>query len=319
MASRGGQRAARRRAPLAAFAGGRSGAVGRAQRGMSRAASHARRGDATPPSRRRRCWSALRDAWAALPAQAVRRLSAAPFSLFDAGFASAPRWLELRTRGVHDQSQRRAGRISSWRGALHHAAHAGLRLAPRAQPARAACLVFGSTFAAVESLAACSLVVRSRPRPIATPEMLAPALVRIKLRLLARVAGRRVGRAPTGSLHELLLGGVPALLPPRPLAAHPVASESRAKIVDQSVPRRRADAHCLILHRHADCASNQGYPVSRRALSTGRCGLTADDMKLRNFGGDIGPQRVDNANGFDFDTGFGFVDAQRALRATRGF
>ncbi|HLA72725.1 MAG TPA: hypothetical protein VK624_14550 [Steroidobacteraceae bacterium] len=47
--------------------------------------------------------------------------------------------------------------------------------------------------------------------------------------------------------------------------------------------------------------------------------LTADDMKLRNFGGDIGPQRVDNANGFDFDTGFGFVDAQRALRVIRGF
>ncbi len=48
-------------------------------------------------------------------------------------------------------------------------------------------------------------------------------------------------------------------------------------------------------------------------------GLTADDMKRRNIGGDIGPQRVDNAYGFDFDTGFGFVDAQRALRATRGF
>jgi subtilisin family serine protease len=47
--------------------------------------------------------------------------------------------------------------------------------------------------------------------------------------------------------------------------------------------------------------------------------LTADDMKLRNIGGDIGPQRVDNANGYDFDTGFGFVDAQRALRVTRGF
>lgn len=47
--------------------------------------------------------------------------------------------------------------------------------------------------------------------------------------------------------------------------------------------------------------------------------LTSDDLKLRNFGGDIGPQRVDNARGFDFDTGFGFVDAQRALRATRGF
>jgi subtilisin family serine protease len=47
--------------------------------------------------------------------------------------------------------------------------------------------------------------------------------------------------------------------------------------------------------------------------------LTADDLKLRNFGGDIGPQRVDNAHGFDLDTGFGFVDAQRALRAIRGF
>jgi len=42
-------------------------------------------------------------------------------------------------------------------------------------------------------------------------------------------------------------------------------------------------------------------------------------MELRNFGGDIGPQPVDNANGFDFDTGFGFFDAQQALRATRGF
>jgi hypothetical protein len=47
--------------------------------------------------------------------------------------------------------------------------------------------------------------------------------------------------------------------------------------------------------------------------------LAADDMTLRNFGGDIGPQRVDNAGGFDFDAGIGFVDAQRALRATRGF
>lgn len=47
--------------------------------------------------------------------------------------------------------------------------------------------------------------------------------------------------------------------------------------------------------------------------------LTSQDMKLRNFGGDIGPQRVDNAPGFDFDTGFGFVDAVRVLRATRGF
>src|SRR5262252_927746 len=42
----------------------------------------------------------LRDSWARLPAHAVRRLAAAPFSLFDAGFSAAPRWLEARARGV---------------------------------------------------------------------------------------------------------------------------------------------------------------------------------------------------------------------------
>src|ERR1051325_7131790 len=48
----------------------------------------------------------LRGEWAELPNQAVRRLAAAPFSLFDIGFARAPRWLETRARGVNDQSQR---------------------------------------------------------------------------------------------------------------------------------------------------------------------------------------------------------------------
>jgi subtilisin family serine protease len=42
---------------------------------------------------------------------------------------------------------------------------------------------------------------------------------------------------------------------------------------------------------------------------------TADDMKLRNFGGDIGPQPVEGAPGFDFDTGFGFVDALKAIQS----
>jgi len=39
-------------------------------------------------------------------------------------------------------------------------------------------------------------------------------------------------------------------------------------------------------------------------------GPTADDSESHYSGGDIGPQRVDNA---------GHVDAQRVLRATRGF
>jgi hypothetical protein len=103
--------------------------------------------------------TALHSHWAALPAHAVRRLSAAPFSLFDAGFASAPRWLELRTRGVHELPQR--GEPAYFETAVARSITRrmlvyGWHLA-RSRP-RAACLVFGSTVAAVESLAACSLV-----------------------------------------------------------------------------------------------------------------------------------------------------------------
>ena len=90
-------------------------------------------------------------------------------------------------------------------------------------------------------------------------------------------------------------------------AAAPHVAAVAALILDQRA-RDIADRKRFIGPRNLDPDSI--YWVLR---------LTADDMKLRNFGGDIGPQRVDNANGFDFDTGFGFVDAQRALRATRGF
>jgi hypothetical protein len=100
----------------------------------------------------------LRDEWAELPNQAVRRLSAAPFSLFDIGFARAPRWLETRARGVSDQSQRSENGFfdaeaarSITRRMLVYAWHLA-----RSRP-RAACLVFGSTIPAVEALAACSL------------------------------------------------------------------------------------------------------------------------------------------------------------------
>src|SRR3954471_15054391 len=50
----------------------------------------------------------LRGYWANMPSHAARRLSGAPFMLFDAGFALAPRWLELRSSGVHDAAQRAA-------------------------------------------------------------------------------------------------------------------------------------------------------------------------------------------------------------------
>jgi subtilisin family serine protease len=89
-----------------------------------------------------------------------------------------------------------------------------------------------------------------------------------------------------------------------------------------SAPHVAAVAALMLDQRARDIAAHKRF-IGPRNLSPDfiywALRLTADDMKLRNFGGDIGPQRVDNAKGFDFDTGFGFVDAQRALRATRGF
>jgi subtilisin family serine protease len=89
-----------------------------------------------------------------------------------------------------------------------------------------------------------------------------------------------------------------------------------------SAPHVAAVAALMLDQRARDISAGKRFFGPRRLtpdLIYWAMRLTADDMKLRNFGGDIGPQRVDNANGFDFDTGFGFVDARRALRATRGF
>lgn len=155
--------------------------------------------------------------WAALPAQAVKRLSAAPYSLFDAGFASAPRWLELRTRGVNEVPQRAEPAFFdsvSARPITRRMLVYGWHLA-RSRP-RAACLVFGSTIPAVQSLAACSLVVLE-----AAAERNADALRprwsnqlgywRELLVAASDGADRR--------LHELLLGGVQRLAADT-LAAH---------------------------------------------------------------------------------------------------
>jgi hypothetical protein len=153
--------------------------------------------------------SVLHAEWAALPAHAVRRLSTAPFSLFDAGFAQAPRWLELRTLGVHDLSQR--GELAYFdapvaRSITRRMLVYGWHLA-RSRP-RAACLVFGSTIAAVESLAACSLVALEAAAD-RNADTLRPRWAnqfgfwRALLAAASDGADRR--------LHELLLGGVQRL------------------------------------------------------------------------------------------------------------
>jgi subtilisin family serine protease len=89
-----------------------------------------------------------------------------------------------------------------------------------------------------------------------------------------------------------------------------------------SAPHVAAVAALMLDQRQRDISSRKRFIGPRNLtpdLIYWALRLTADDMTLRNYGGDIGPQRVDNAKGFDFDTGFGFVDAQRVLRATRGF
>jgi hypothetical protein len=153
--------------------------------------------------------SVLHAHWATLPAQAVRRLSAAPFSLFDAGLSAAPRWLELRTRGVHDHSQRDEPAFFETtlaRSITRRMLVYGWHLA-RSRP-RAACLVFGSSMGVVESLAACSLATLEAAAE-RNAEVLRPRwsnqLSFWRELLVAASAGadRR--------LHELLLGGVQRL------------------------------------------------------------------------------------------------------------
>jgi hypothetical protein len=160
----------------------------------------------------------LRDEWVDLPNQAVRRLSAAPFSLFDIGFARAPRWLGLRAGGVSDQSQRgenpffdAAAARSITRRMLVYAWHLA-----RSRP-RAACLVFGATIPSVEALAACSLSALE-----AMAEGNAEAL---KPRWAHQVAFWRelLAAASAGAdtrLRELLLGGIQRLAA-ETLTAHP--------------------------------------------------------------------------------------------------
>ena len=158
----------------------------------------------------------LRSEWAGLSTQAVRRLAEAPFNLFDVGLASAPRWLELRARGVHEQSRGEPAWFApeAARTIMRRMLVYGWHLS-RSRP-RAACLVFGSPLDVVESLAACSLATLEaaaerhaeslRPRwsnqPLFWRELLTAASVGADKRL-----------------QELLLGGVQRLAA-ETLAAH---------------------------------------------------------------------------------------------------
>lgn len=161
--------------------------------------------------------AALAPSWARLPSLAVRRLAAAPYSLFDAGFAGAPRWLEQRGRGVHDQSQRHEPRYfesATARSITRRMLVYGWHLA-RSRP-RAACLVFGVTIPAAEALAACSLTTLEAAAE-ANAAMLRPRWTHQPdfWRALLEASSEH----SDARLQELLLGGIQRLAA-ETLAAH---------------------------------------------------------------------------------------------------
>jgi hypothetical protein len=160
----------------------------------------------------------IRPLWAELATPAVRRLAAAPFSLFDAGIASSPRWLELHAGGVHDLSQRTEPQFfdsAAARSLTRRMLVYGWHLA-RSRP-RAACLVFGATLPAIESLAACSLAALEAAAD-RTGDGLRPRWSQQhtfwRELLLAASSGA------DARLHDLLLGGVQRLAA-ETLAAQP--------------------------------------------------------------------------------------------------
>ena len=160
----------------------------------------------------------LRELWAELPAQAVRRLSAAPFSLFDIGFGSSPRWLDLRGAGVREISQPMGQAFfdaAAARSLTRRMLVYGWHLA-RSRP-RAACLVFGAPLPAVEALATCSLSVLEAAAE-RNGEALRPRWPQqhVFWRELLQAASTGADRR----LHELLLGGI------QRLAAETLASQA---------------------------------------------------------------------------------------------
>lgn len=89
-----------------------------------------------------------------------------------------------------------------------------------------------------------------------------------------------------------------------------------------AAPHAAAVAALMLDRRARDIAAHKRFVGPRNLtpqLIYGVMRLTADDMRLRNLGGDIGPVPVAGGAGFDFDTGFGFLDAQKVLRAIAGF
>jgi subtilisin family serine protease len=93
-----------------------------------------------------------------------------------------------------------------------------------------------------------------------------------------------------------------------------------------AAPHVAAVAALLLDKRSRDLAAHRRIIPAPRNLTPAAVynvlRQTASNMRLRNLGGNLGPQVVAQAaeatDGFNYDTGFGLVDAVRALEAIAG-
>jgi len=88
-----------------------------------------------------------------------------------------------------------------------------------------------------------------------------------------------------------------------------------------AAPHVAGVAALLLDERARDIAARRNVPAPRVLSPTALYSVlqqTASDMRLRNLGGNRGPQPVNVTSGFDYDTGFGLVDAVGALQAIAG-
>ena len=86
-------------------------------------------------------------------------------------------------------------------------------------------------------------------------------------------------------------------------AAAPHVAAVAALLIDKRA--RDVAAHRQVVGSHALTPAAL-YSVLQR---------TASDMRLRNLGGNVGPQPVSATDGFDYDAGYGLVDAVAALQS----
>jgi subtilisin family serine protease len=85
-----------------------------------------------------------------------------------------------------------------------------------------------------------------------------------------------------------------------------------------AAPHVAAVAALLLDKRARDLAAHRTVPAPRTltpAALYSALRRTASDMHLRNLGGNLGPQPVSAAEGFDYDAGYGLVNAVAALQS----